>query len=158
MLVAMLMVAAACSADAAPAATSVPTTAAPTTVTPVGDNPLAVFGLAEIRIGDDSWTVAVADQPSEQSQGLMGVTDFGGVDGMLFTWPADINTSFWMKDTLIPLDIAFFSATGGLIEIISMVPCEEDPCPLYGPGVSYRHAVETTPGRFGDGGDLILVP
>lgn len=77
---------------------------------------------------------------------------------MLFSWEEDVITFFWMKNTLIPLDIAFFNAAGELIEVISMEPCTADPCPRYGPATPFRYAIEAEPGRFQGGGDLVLDP
>jgi len=101
-----------------------------------------------VTIGGEAWSVALADTPALRSQGLMGVTDFGGLNGMLFTWPEDVTNGFWMKDTLIPLDIAFFAADGSLVDLLSMVPCEEDPCLSYRASGIYRFAVEAPPGGF----------
>ncbi len=135
------------------------TTSTTTTTTPtLPDDPLAAFGLQPVMVGDQEWIVAFADEPAERRQGLMGVTDLGVVDGMLFVWEEDVFTAFWMKDTLIPLDIAFFTASGELIEVISMVPCEADPCELYRPSLPFRFALEADPGRFIDAGRLTLLP
>jgi hypothetical protein len=76
----------------------------------------------------------------------MGVTDLGGLDGMLFVFQADSEGGFWMKNTLIPLDIAFFTADGGFVDALTMVPCVEDPCPTYRPDGSYRYALEAPAG------------
>ena len=98
----------------------------------------------------------MADTPALRSRGLMGVTDLGDIDGMLFRWPSDVESGFWMKDTLIPLDIAFFAADGSLVDLLSMVPCEADPCPSYRPSGPYRSALEVEAGGFDhlDGVDL----
>ena len=99
-------------------------------------------------VAGEPWTVAVAATREERSQGLMNVTDLGEVDGMLFVFEADSEGGFWMKDTLIPLDIAFFDAGGSLVDVLSMVPCREDPCPIYTPAGAYRFALEAVPGRL----------
>ena len=78
--------------------------------------------------------------------------------GRLLYFAEDVGSGFWMKDTLIPLDIAFFTASGELIEVISMVPCEADPCELYRPSLPFRFALEADPGRFIDAGRLTLLP
>jgi uncharacterized membrane protein (UPF0127 family) len=51
-----------------------------------------------------------------------------------------------MKDTLLPLDIAFFRSDGTLIEVLSMPICTSDPCPTFGPSDPYRWAVEAPAG------------
>jgi len=67
---------------------------------------------------------------------------------MLFIWEDDVLNGFWMKDTLMPLDIAFFGADGSLVDLLSMVPCAGDPCPTYRPSGSYRSALEVPAGGF----------
>jgi hypothetical protein len=76
----------------------------------------------------------------------MRVTDLGGLDGMLFVFQADSSGGFWMKNTVIPLDIVFFTADGGFVDALTMAPCTEDPCPTYRPNGSYRYALEAPAG------------
>ena len=78
----------------------------------------------------------------------MGITDIAPLDGMLFVFESDTSGGFWMKDTLIPLDIAWFTADGELVRVLTMVPCESDPCPSYSPGGAYRYAVEVPGDAF----------
>ncbi len=79
----------------------------------------------------------------------MGRTSLPADEGMLFTWHQDRSGAFWMKDTLIPLSIAFYGADGRILRILDMTPCREDPCDLYDPGVAYRGALEVNRGAFG---------
>ena len=104
------------------------------------------FETSTIMVDGRELTVAVAETPDERSQGLMGVTDLGGVDGMLFVFQGDSDGGFWMKNTLIPLDIAFFSANGEFVDSMTMAPCTADPCPTYRPSGSYRYALEAPAG------------
>ena len=104
------------------------------------------FEATMITIDGRQMAVAVADTPELRSQGLMGVTDLGGLDGMLFVFEATTDGGFWMKNTLIPLDIAFFGTDGSFVSGDTMYPCIEDPCPVYRPSGSYRYAVEAPAG------------
>jgi uncharacterized membrane protein (UPF0127 family) len=117
---------------------------------------LVGFEGAEIVVGGDTWNVAVADDAGERSRGLMGVTDLGDLDGMLFVFAGDTETAFWMKDTLIPLDVAFFAADGELVDLLHMVPCASDPCPTYQAAAAYRYALEVPAGGFGGIRELYL--
>lgn len=112
------------------------------------DEPVGLdgFDTSTIEIDGRELEVAVAETPDQRAQGLMGVTDLGGLDGMLFVFQSDSDGGFWMKDTLIPLDIAFFDDGGALVSVLTMEPCSADPCPSYRPGGSYRYAVETPAG------------
>jgi uncharacterized protein len=68
------------------------------------------------------------------------------VDGMLFVFPESTSGGFWMKNTLVPLTIVFFDASGRRVRRISMVPCRDDPCAIYDPGRRYRFALELRAG------------
>lgn len=105
--------------------------------------------------------VEVADEPAERSVGLMGRTSLPEDRGMVFLFDGPVSTSFWMKDTLIPLSIAFWTEDQRIVAILDMEPCEADPCPTYGPGVPFVGAVEANQGwferngvRVGDGVEL----
>ena len=76
-----------------------------------------------------------------RSRGLMGRT-LAPADGMLFVFPRDTNGGFWMKDTLVPLTVIFFDASGARVRRVAMTPCRRDPCPVYVPGRAYRFALE----------------
>lgn len=116
------------------------------------------FPTGEVVIGGETWQVAVADDAAERSRGLMGVNELGGVRGMLFLFPADVTAAFWMKDTVLALDVAFFAADGSLVDLLEMTPCEADPCPVYRASGSYRYALEVPEGGFADVEDLRLEP
>ena len=53
-----------------------------------------------------------------------------------------------MKNTLIPLDIAFYDGRGKILRILTMQPCRRDPCRVYDPKVAYRAALEVNAGSF----------
>ena len=63
-------------------------------------------------------------------------------DGMLFVFPEPTSGGFWMKNTLVPLTIAFFNADGERVRKLSMTPCKTASCPIYDPRRTYRFALE----------------
>jgi uncharacterized membrane protein (UPF0127 family) len=93
-------------------------------------------------------TVEIADSDAERRRGLMGRTSLAADAGMVFLYDDDRDGAFWMKDTTLPLSIAFFDADGRILRILDMEPCRRDPCPLYDPGVDYRGALEVRRGSF----------
>ena len=68
--------------------------------------------------------------------------------GMVFLFDQPTDSGFWMKDTLIPLSIAFWDAEGDILAILDMDPCNEDQCPIHSPGVTYVGAIEVNQGWF----------
>ena len=106
----------------------------------------AVIDTGERRI---RVTVEVADEPDEWRIGLMHRRSLARNAGMIFVFPQSTRGGFWMKNTLIPLSIAFFDGRGRIVRILVMAPCRADPCPTYDPKVAYRGALEVNRGSFG---------
>ncbi|MCG3418216.1 DUF192 domain-containing protein [Oceanobacillus jordanicus] len=93
-------------------------------------------------------TVQVADTQGKIEKGLMFVEKLPENEGMLFVFPRKIYGGFWMKDTLIPLSIAFVDSNGEILNILNMEPCKGNKCPIYDPKLSYRYAIEVNIGWF----------
>ena len=108
---------------------------------------LSGFRVKDVQVGDRTLALAIADDPTLRAKGLMGVTDLGDLDGMLFFWRHDGN-AMWMKDTLIPLDVVWFNEDGTYKDRASMVPCPLEPCAEYAPsdGFDFRYAIEAPTG------------
>lgn len=143
------------------------TTQTPTTTLPeipadiVVPEQLVDLPLAVIAVDGEPLVVAIADRSAARQQGLMNVTDLVGLDGMLFVWQSDTGGSFWMRDTMLPLDIVFFAADGTLVNTFPMEPCDQGAnCPSYESGGRYRYALETNQGRLPDlgAGSVLTLP
>jgi uncharacterized protein len=81
-----------------------------------------------------SVTAELAVTESERARGLMGRETLRPDQGMLFVFGEEAVHSFWMKDTLIPLDMLWLDKDRRIIHIEKDVPpCRADPCPSYGP-------------------------
>ena len=94
--------------------------------------------------------VDIAIDDASRERGLMGVTDLGRDDGMAFVWTSPTDATFWMKDTLIPLSIAFVGQDGRVITIREMTPCTADPCETYVADAPYTTALEANANWFED--------
>jgi uncharacterized protein len=94
----------------------------------------------------------VAADPPSRTRGLSGRRSVAPNTGMVFLYPVDTTGGFWMKDTLVPLSIAFVASNGQVVSTNEMVPCQADPCPVYQPARPYRYAVELTAGALAAAG------
>jgi uncharacterized protein len=92
--------------------------------------------------------VEVAKTDEQRHFGLMFRAALPAESGMVFLYDWDQTGDFWMKNTLIPLSIAFYDARGRILRMLDMEPCSADPCPLYDAGVAYRGALEVNQGAF----------
>lgn len=85
--------------------------------------PLSEAGLKQVRLNirtaekTHAFVVEVAENAAQQSQGLMFRTELAPDKGMIFPFPNDRVASFWMKNTVIPLDIIFIRRDGTIESI-----------------------------------------
>ena len=93
-------------------------------------------------------TVQVADTQEKRDKGLMFVRKLPENEGMLFVFSGKTYGGFWMKNTLIPLSIAFLDSDGKILKILDMVPCKKEECPTYDPELFYHFAIEVNLGWF----------
>ena len=119
-------------------------------VTPQGFDAVA----AEITAADGEVCAVclwLAADPEQRGRGLMGVTDMGGADGMVFRFEGPSTSAFWMRDTPMPLSIAFFDADGVFVSATDMAPCLDGlpaACPRYRADGAYTSAIEVPAGRL----------
>jgi uncharacterized protein len=153
-LVSLLGVLNACSSEGEPSASDRGTEAPGSPAPPASPapEPSPSFGTGRALIQGSKGAVLVnievAETPEQQQLGLMHRTHLDEDAGMAFIFFEETSGGFWMKDTLIPLSIAFFDAEGTILRILDMEPCEEEPCEIYEPGVAYRGALEVNKGAF----------
>jgi uncharacterized membrane protein (UPF0127 family) len=161
-LVAALLLLVGCSSDASTEATTASTSS---TTTPSGSGPTSVPDAGGSSVAPEGFTsvtlvvtrsdgtveefcVWLADTPALRQQGLMGVTDptLGGAGAMVFAFEDDTAGSFWMKDTLLPLSIAFYDAGGAFLDSFAMQPCEAEPCLHHPTPSDFVYAIEVPEG------------
>ncbi|NIZ46969.1 DUF192 domain-containing protein [Entomospira nematocerorum] len=76
----------------------------------------------ELSINNHTFLVELADTPESRAQGLMFRQHLGSKEGMLFVFPDQDYRSFYMKNTFIPLSIAYIDIDGTILEIYDMTP------------------------------------
>ena len=112
-----------------------------------------------------SLTVKIAYSKERQAQGLMNVKKLKDNEGMIFVYDEPSYLSFWMKNTLIPLSIAFVEADGRIAEIYDMKVegnKKDYEFPVYQSPTMVRYAIEAPLGWFTlnniEKNDLINIP
>lgn len=96
-----------------------------------------------------SWCLWHAATPEQRQRGLMGVTDLAGLEGMVFTYAEDSTGAYFMRNTPMPLSIAWLGFDGGWVSTADMAPCEDvEGCPTYPPAGAYRTAIEVPQGKL----------
>lgn len=90
-------------------------------------------------------TAEVADEPVERNLGLMYRDSLPTDHGMLFVYPDAAPRSFWMKDTRVPLTIAYVDAAGVIVHLADMIPLDTTAVPSGKPAL---YALEMNKGWF----------
>ena len=108
---------------------------------------------AVILRGGQRFAVEIVTTDEERARGLMNRTSLPRDRGMLFVFATDEEHSFWMKNTLIPLDMVWLDQGRRVVAFHSNVPpCRVDPCPNYAPGASARYVLELNGGTAAEAG------
>jgi uncharacterized membrane protein (UPF0127 family) len=130
----------------APGQTAVPVTASPVPSLEGTPQSLETTTITFETNGEEvDLEVQIADETHERATGLMWVQSMPEGEGMLFVWPEDHSTGFWMRNTYIPLTVAFAREDGTIIHIENMEPLTDD---LHTPDGEFRYAVEANQGWF----------
>jgi hypothetical protein len=98
-----------------------------------------------LSIGNVEVEVEIAEDSDSRRTGLMNRKSMDENHGMLFIFETDQKLSFWMKNTLIPLSIAYISSYGEILEIYDMKPESLRPVQSLN---SVRYALEMNKGWF----------
>jgi len=121
---------------------------------PAEPNELDKLGTVSMSINDQAFNLWVANDTGERTRGLMFITakqmaplSDGTERGMIFVFDHSVRGSFWMKNTIIPLDIAYVDSEGVVITTYTMTPLD-DRTNQYPPEAPYRFAIEFNGGRL----------
>lgn len=101
----------------------------------------------KVRVGGVAMKVELADTPEKQTTGLSDRKSLKSDTGMLFIFPEEGFTNFWMKDMNFPIDILFFDASGQVVDFLENVrPCTKDTCSYFTSLIKFKSALEVSSG------------
>lgn len=103
----------------------------------------------ELKVGNEALTVEIAATPEAMNRGLMFRDHMPENHGMLFVWPREQRVAMWMKNTRIPLSVAFISDDFRILNIADMEPHSLRAHSSRGPA---RYALEVNQGWFARNG------
>jgi uncharacterized membrane protein (UPF0127 family) len=112
-------------------------------------DPNPVRGRVALQVGPATFQVEKASTDGERATGLMFRTKMAENEGMLFIFERDEHLNFWMKNTVLPLSIAYIAADGTVKEILDMQPQSLDNVPSTW---AVRYALEVNQGAFARAG------
>jgi hypothetical protein len=125
------------------------TTAQETASTAPRPGPAGLVRQTRVRVGGVPVTVEIADTPALRERGLMYRDSLPPDYGMLFVYPDEGVRGFWMRNTVIPLDIAFMDRNGVILNVEQMAPRDENETYSAGPA---QYALEMPEGWFAEHG------
>ncbi len=98
---------------------------------------------AKVCINSNCFNSEIADTPEKQQLGLMNRESLDADKGMLFIFDKEVIHSFWMKNTLIPLDMIWINSNNEIVYIKKYAqPCEAMPCESFNPGKISKYVLE----------------
>lgn len=106
--------------------------AAPAAAAQPARHPVSGLPVIPLKIGSHAFAVEVAKSEAEQQKGLMFRTQMGADEGMIFLRDPPDLAAFWMRNTVIPLDIIFIGKDRRILNIAHGVPYDETPLPSAG--------------------------
>ena len=101
---------------------------------------------ANLTLGTNVLSAQIAADEASRELGLMSQTKLGDEEGMIFVFPHPRPVTFWMKDTPIPLSVAYIATSGRILEIHDMKAFDETAVPSTSSAVVY--ALEVSQGWF----------
>jgi uncharacterized protein len=99
-----------------------------------------------LNVAGKAVTAEVADEPRERATGLMFRKNLAPGSGMLFVMREPERAAFWMKNTTLPLSVAYINQSGMILEIHDLEPLNEKPVPSAFSSIAY--ALEMEQGWF----------
>ncbi len=128
-----------------PNATSAPPAGAKAPAKPIG-TPQPKLPTVKLNVGGKDMVSEIADNDRSRQMGMMFRESMGKDEGMIFVFPFPHQTSFWMRNTTVPLDAAYIDPRGVILEIHKLMPLDESSVQATSDQIQY--VLETPQGWF----------
>jgi uncharacterized membrane protein (UPF0127 family) len=117
----------------------------------------------KVCFGSACINAEIADTPESRSKGLMFREHLNDTEGMLFIFDTEGYRSFWMENTLIPLDMIWIDSNRTVVHIESAEPCKTLFCPFYNTPIPAKYVIEVNSGfakrnRISIGDSVSIIP
>jgi uncharacterized protein len=113
----------------------------------IGAMEISPHKISKVCYAKNCFSVELAEDDTSRARGLMYRETLAQDRGMLFILPEESNYPFWMKNTMIPLDIIWIDENWNVARIASSVqPCKSEPCEVINPGATSRYVLELNSG------------
>ena len=99
-----------------------------------------------VQVGDTKVNVELAITAEEKAKGLMHREYLDENAGVLFVFEKEGIPGFWMKNTLISLDMIFIDSDNKIVDIMTVEPCKKEPCKRYSPKTDSKYVLEVNAG------------
>ena len=112
-----------------------------------GESAKKESAISKVCFDKKCFDIEIVDTLEARAQGLMNRNYLNSDSGMLFLFDAEAKYSFWMKNTLIPLDIIWLDKNKKIVFIEhNAKPCKRDPCETFGPNEKAKYVLEINSG------------
>lgn len=101
-----------------------------------------------ILAGGQEFQVEIAESSEQKRLGLMHRRAMPALHGLLMVFERDKTIPIWMKEMQFPLDVVWISAAGIVVDLQTLQPCRQNPCPVFNPRQPARFVLEVGAGLF----------
>ena len=113
----------------------------------LNDDSFKLYDHTILYVNNNEISLYIADNNLKKQKGLMNVNELKDDEGMIFLFNEQNKHTFWMKNTLIPLDIIWVDKDKTIVDIITAQPCTSESCPFLYPKAESMYVIELQAGN-----------
>lgn len=117
-------------------------------VTTPSNEKTVITPTTKLSLAEKEYNIMIADTKKLREIGLMNQTDLKADEGMLFIFDETKKHKFWMKNTLIPLDIIWLNEQKEIVDYLTAEPCTQENCDIFEPIAPAKYVLELNADSF----------